>query len=425
MLATIQWPMRALLLLAALLLAGCSAPGDSPISDRHGVNQPLQPVQDPYYDVVPKDEMILAHNIEYFVAGAVGDSEFGFHSFEEVEAKMMNWNATYPDLVELRVAGKSHLGNPIYHVIVTDESVPADGKVAAMFEGGIHGNEYGGSEILLYTVDLLLENHANNATVRAMLRHIDIHVIPVTNPDGYMAGKRANHMGVNLNRNWDVDWGNPAGASNPFMGLVANTTGQPFGGIIVVAENCGAEPFSEPETRAVRDVMLSLGDRAAFHLAGHAPAHSVLTVPAAADPPFEVPPEHVAVLDEELEWIRQNTEYEAGRAGWGDFSAGIPYAASGSSMDWWYAVLGKPSFTLETEYWPASATAEDYPHRLAQEYEGLRFWMDATLPLTMHLLSNARELANWESPTQDALLPEGWQSKPLPARPAPAAPYVH
>lgn len=402
-----------------LAVAGCIGLGDDANPSGALLDSPLAPVADDYYDVVPKDETYLQHGVEYAAAGATGDSEFGFHSFEEVEAKLHAWNDTYPHLVDLSVAGESVEGRPIYHVIVTDESVPTDDKVAPFFEGGVHGNEYGGSEIMLYTVDLLLQNHATNESVQELLRTIDLHVMPVVNPDGYVAGKRANANGVNLNRNFDVDWGNPLGTSNSVMGQLGAAAGVPFGGVIIVAENCGAAPNSEPETQAVAAVMESLGERAALHLAGHTPFNAILTIPIAFDPPFTVPAQHEAVLDDVLDWVRDNTEYEAGRAGWGDMSAGGPYAASGNSMDYWYAMHQKPGFTLEVEYWFTSTTSDDYPARFAEDYDGLRFWMDATLPITMHLLTNAQALANWEEPTAEPLMPAGWVQQPLPQRDGP------
>ncbi|MGB0652761.1 MAG: M14 family metallopeptidase [Thermoplasmatota archaeon] len=422
--------LRQLSFLAAslILLAGCLGDSEPATTDNvsrdGGPDLPMVAVQDAYYDVVPGGETTLQRNVENVAASALG-GDVRFHTYEEMTAKLEAWNATYPDLVELDAIGESHQGRPVWRVVVTDESLPSEGKVAPLLDGGHHGNEYGGSEIMTYAVDLLLENHATNATVRQLLRDLEIHVIPVVNPDGYAAGTRHNGFGVNLNRNYDVDWGNPAGTSNPVMGAVGAATGMAFSGLALVAENCGASAFSEPESQAVAAVMEELGGRAAFYLSGHTPTHAVIAPPAAFDPPFDVPADHRAVLDEELQWIRDHTEYEAGRAQWGDLSAGLPYAASGSSMDYFYHTVGKPAFTVEVEYFPTAVTAEDYPFRLAQEFEGLRYWMDATVPLPMHLLANAVALHAWEAPTAPALLPPDHVAPALPERPHQEWPYLH
>lgn len=360
----------------------------------------MQRVADPYYDVTPSQTYL-----ERIAAGQASGESWRFHTWEEVQAKMARWNATYPGLVELRTIGLSHLERPLIDVVVTDESVPAAGKLAPILDGGHHGNEYEGAEAMLYTVDTLLENHAGNATVRQMLRNLEVHVVPVVNPDGWVAGTRFNGNGVNLNRNYDIDWGNAAGTSNPVMGQASDAIGLGIGGMSIVAENCGSSAFSEPETQAMRDLFASLGDRAAVYLTGHTPSHAVIGPWAAFEPPFPMPVEHGAVIDAELDWIVGHTEYEAGRAQWGDLSAGLPYAASGSSMDHFYAHHQKPAFTVEVAFFATSATSDGFPQRLNEPYDGLRYWMDATLPIPVHLLANAQELAQWQEPTHAALVP--------------------
>lgn len=408
-------PARVLAILLTMAAAGCLASPSQSSSDGDGLpDEPLRRVQDPYYDVTP-DETYA----ERIAAGQVSTDAWRFHTWEQVVAKLEAWNSTYPGLVELRTFGRSHEGRPLVDVVVTDESVPAEGKLVPILDGAHHGNEYEGGELMLYTVDTLLENHAHNATVRQMLRGLELHVVPVVNPDGWVAGTRANWGGVNLNRNYDLDWGDVLGTSNPVLGQVDAATGLRVAGMSIAAENCGAFAFSEPETQAMRDLFATLDDRAAWYLTGHTPSHAVIGPWAAYDPPFPVPDGHAAVIDSELAWIRDHTEYEAGRAQWGDLSAGLPYAASGSSMDYFYANHHKPAFTVEVAYFVTSATSEDYPQRLNTPYDGLRYWMDATLPIPMHLLANAELLAAWQAPTQPALvpaltpaqhpaLPEGW-----------------
>jgi hypothetical protein len=91
--------------------------------------------------------------------------------------------------------------------------------------------------------------------VEASLRYFDrnprhipssttFHFIPSLNPDGNASGSRYNANGVDLNRNWDTsDWRSDAAVPGYSNGKAG--TG-------------GARPFSEPETRALRDYLFQL-----------------------------------------------------------------------------------------------------------------------------------------------------------------------
>ncbi len=416
-----RWALFAAILASAGCLAGTSG-DDTGEGTAVVTDEAMAWPSDAYWDVATANMVYLERSIRHLGGGPTSGT-LQFHSLERIEARLAQLNETFPGLVDLRVIGLSRLGRHVYDLVVTDESVPAAGKVVPILDGAHHGNEYAGGELMLYTADLLLENWATNATVRSMLRDQEIHFIPVVNPDGWVAATRYNGFGVNLNRNYDIDWGNPLGTSNPIMGTVGEATGQPLGGVALVAENCGASAFSEPETQALRDLFNATKDRAAFYLTGHTATHAVIAPWAAFMQPGPLPAEHNTLLESELQWVRDHTEYQAGKAAWGNLSAGLPYAASGSSMDYYYVNVERPAFTIEVEYEVTSATSSDYPDRLLMPFEGLQFWMRASAGLPMHLLSNARELAAWQVPTHAALVPEEVQS-PSGLEPAIRAPHL-
>jgi hypothetical protein len=386
------------LLLSVSLLAGCLSGG--------GGDEAIHWPVSAYYDVEPAKGLYLERSVRHLGGGPTSGG-LHFHTLDEVESHIREMEAAYPDLVDVRVIGESRLGRPLWDIVVTDESVPAAGKLAPILDGAHHGNEYAGGELMLYAADLLLENHATNATVRQLLRDLEVHVVPVVNPDGWVAATRYNGFGVNLNRNYDIDWGNPLGTSNPAMGTVGATADQPVGGVALVAENCGASAFSEPETQAMKALFEQTANRSAFYLTGHTATHAVIAPWAAFQKPGELPVEHRGVLERELQWVRDHTEYQAGKAEWGNLSAGLPYAASGSSMDYYYVTVGKPAFTVEVEYEVTSATSPDYPVRLTQPFDGLQAWMRASAGLPLHLLANAKALAAWQPATAPPLTPGG------------------
>ncbi|HWH07677.1 MAG TPA: M14 family metallopeptidase [Candidatus Thermoplasmatota archaeon] len=404
--------MRTALLVLPLLLAGCVggllAPATLPAPPDPPVALPLADgffnrTGDPCYKV---PQQTCAYT--------------PFHTLEELHARILSYPDLYPGFAEVRVIGASREGRPIHDVVVTDRSVPGP-KLTTLIDGGHHANELEGIEAPLYVIDFLLENRAN-ATVASWLAKYEMHFVPVLNPDGYVRGTRGNALGVNLNRNYDVDWGDPVGASNPVMGQVGNVTGRPVPSQAIVAENCGAYPFSEPETVALRDLMAELAASEgglAFYYTHHTPTNGFIAPWSAGRAPFPIPPEHQAVLEAELAWVRAHTEYKAGKAQWGNFSAGLPYAASGTSMDWAYATHRVPTFTIEIAIYYTSVFSDGYVDRYyLQPYKGLDYWLRATLPIELHLLANAERLARWEVPDVEPPLPDGAP----PELPAPGTP---
>lgn len=92
--------------------------------------------------------------------------------------------------------------------------------------GCIHGNECAGTAIAAR----LSHGHPP--------RELDLWIVPDLNPDGAAAGVRTNAHGVDLNRNFPLGW-------------------QPLAGVYY----SGPHPLSEPESRAVAKLILTVRPR--------------------------------------------------------------------------------------------------------------------------------------------------------------------
>jgi hypothetical protein len=121
------------------------------------------------------------------------------------------------------VIGHSVRGRPIVVVRVGDP----DSQSKALVVGDIHGDEPAGTEV-----------------TRQILRRmrgiggVDLWVVKTVNPDGLAAHTRRNAHGVDLNRNFSYRWRGGVPASSGYYP--------------------GPHPFSEPESRAVRDLVRML-----------------------------------------------------------------------------------------------------------------------------------------------------------------------
>lgn len=118
--------------------------------------------------------------------------------------------------------GESARGRPIRAIGVDGEGE----RPAVLVVGCIHGTECAGIEVARS-----LRRHARRAGERIV-------VVPSLNPDGRFRGTRTSARGVDLNRNFDADW-RPIGAP-----------GDP--------QHSGTRPFSEPETRVARRLIVRL-----------------------------------------------------------------------------------------------------------------------------------------------------------------------
>jgi len=113
-----------------------------------------------------------------------------------------------------------------------------NGERVLMLVGGIHG---GWEENTVMLLNQLIAHFESNP--QAILPGISLVIVPAANPDGLVLGRteagRFNANGVDLNRNWPCDWSAQAFWRNQTV-------------------NAGAQPFSEPETRALSAFIQSL-----------------------------------------------------------------------------------------------------------------------------------------------------------------------
>jgi len=116
-----------------------------------------------------------------------------------------------------RLVGRSVQGRPIMIQIL------GDGDDTVLVMATIHGSEPAGTPLVNYLIDHLRQN-------RNLLEGRRVVFLPVANPDGLAAGTRENIRRIDLNRNFEA----------------ANR---------VDDETNGLRPLSEPESRALQNVI--------------------------------------------------------------------------------------------------------------------------------------------------------------------------
>jgi hypothetical protein len=264
------------------------------------------------YEVVIED---LQQHIDELYAGTGGRGFFdSLRTYNEHVQFMSDLAATYPDLAEMISLGQSVQGREMYALHITGDS---EVKPGVIYYGAEHGNEQAPASVMAYIAEHLLANYDSDPEVAYLVDNVDWYILPIMNVDGYVSYSRYNAHYVDLNRNWD----GPGSGQDPYGG--------PY-------------PFSEPETTALRDFMLT-HPRVRVHVDlhgyvpwimwpwGHTPTHC---------------PDHSTFqsLGSEMRSLVQ-----AAGGGWYDIGTiyEVAYPTSGCSCNYAYGELNLWSFGIE------------------------------------------------------------------------------
>jgi len=179
-----------------------------------------------------------------------------FHNYDEAQRELTDLVARFPTLATLDSIGRSTEGHDIWHLRiskdVSKDAAQADSRPGVIFMGGHHAREHLSIEIPLLLAKHLLESYAKgDPEITRLVDGRDIHIIPMVNPDGaeydieggrYKSWRKNRSQngdgtrGVDLNRNYGYGWGTGGSSQDPSSEVYM-----------------GPAPFSEPESRAIRD----------------------------------------------------------------------------------------------------------------------------------------------------------------------------
>lgn len=182
----------------------------------------------------------------------------GYHRHWEIRAKLTDWEERFPEVVtleEIGHGGEVLAGGGRREILAARLRLGEEEgeRPRLLLFAGIHARELSTSEVVLFVGDRLLEGLGRDRDIEDLLRTREIWLLPCLNPDGReycfdhdpwwrknRTLQRSGHVGVDLNRNFAFRWG-----PNPPHG---GSSARPASGIYR-----GEKPFSEPESRALRD----------------------------------------------------------------------------------------------------------------------------------------------------------------------------
>jgi murein tripeptide amidase MpaA len=268
-----------------------------------------------------------------------GGIEGDYHSYVELEADLQALEQAHPQMARLFTIGLTLENRRIYALKISDNVALDEEEAEVLFLGCHHAREWISVEVPFLLAQHLLEQYATDAAVRKAVDQSEVWIVPLVNPDGleysirfyryWRKNRRLNSdgsFGVDLNRNYDYGWAYDNEGSSPVPSSEVYR---------------GSAPFSEPETRAVRDLF---GQREFRALVTYHSYSQVILYPwGYTAAPTDQEPLHKSLAS------GMSTLMEAinGRVyGFGP-SAASSYLTNGDTTDWAFGTAGIPAYTIE------------------------------------------------------------------------------
>lgn len=261
----------------------------------------------------------------------------GYHSAETLEQNLRQLAESQPEIAELHEIGRSVEDRSIWALRLGERR---GNTRKLLFMGCHHAREWLAVEVP-YLLAAYLVRESSQSPVQAWLTAGELWVAPMVNPDGHeysrttarlwRKNRRPNadgSFGVDPNRNYGYMWGTLD---------IPTSSHVPSDDTYV-----GPRAFSEPETRAVRDLM----GREFFRgvITYHSYSQLILYPWGFTDSPIY--PEDVDKTVQLAHRLQEQMQAVHGRVYTPQQSSQL-YPTAGDTTDWTYGIYGIPSFTIE------------------------------------------------------------------------------
>ena len=203
---------------------------------------------------------IVPVNPPVFSAQGSYKLEDGYHTYDSMVTELNNLEVAYPLIAKVYDLGDSVQGRDILAMKISDNVEQNEsGETEIMIAGNHHAREIMTVEVPISMIKFLLDMYGKDASVKAVIDSHELWFVPMVNPDGHVIVENGDMWwrknardnnddgiinsddGVDLNRNYGYTWGydDSGSSSDPYS-----------------SKYRGTSEFSEPETQAIRDLVL-------------------------------------------------------------------------------------------------------------------------------------------------------------------------
>lgn len=258
-----------------------------------------------------------------------------YHSHKDMNSFIDGLSSANSDFVSTVSIGQSYEGRDMRVIQITKAGA---NKPNVWIEAGIHAREWIASAVGTYLINELVTNYAQHKDI---VDNLNFHFLPMANPDGYEYTRSNNRgwrktrsdnpgsgcKGTDPNRNWAFKWGENGVSHDPCSDVYL-----------------GSKPFSEVETRNIRDYVNNLSP---VPLLGHC-IHSYSQLwlwPYGYA--YDAYPENWQEI-KQLAEDAADALYQVHGTYFTPMNSAELYPAAGASDDWYRGTLGaRFSFTTE------------------------------------------------------------------------------
>jgi hypothetical protein len=265
-----------------------------------------------------------------------------YHSYQDIIDLADSLSMTFPSICKKYIFGYSLQNRQCAALKISDNVDIDEPEAEVLFDGGIHGDEIGGSENIIRFARDLCTKYGTDPTITELINNREIWLYLMVNPDGRVNMSRYNANGVDLNRDWAFMWDAWGGSNGP---------------------------CSQIESKNLRNCAYS--NQFSVHITYHS-GTEFISLPWSYRPNQPLDWNHLYQLAGVYSSVSgySNLEYGQGYNGM--------YAINGSTKDGNYGIMGSASWTTEISNSKQPPTSQimlyynmNYPSMLAMiEYAG-------------------------------------------------------
>jgi hypothetical protein len=150
------------------------------------------------------------------ISSYYAENEQAYHTYEGFRDSLYILAQNFPDIAKVETLGFSIQNRIVLGIKITENAQVRKARPRSLFEGCTHGNEKIAAEVAFALARHLILNYGVDPIITNLVNTRETWVVPLVNPDGYVASTRANANGVDCNRDYGYMWNGAGGSPAPF-----------------------------------------------------------------------------------------------------------------------------------------------------------------------------------------------------------------